>query len=432
MQVGIDSFAAAFDDSSLAVSTPDRLRQLVEQIEHADQVGLDAFGVGEHHRKEFLDSAPAVILGAAAARTQRIRLTSAVTVLSAADPVRVFQEFATIDLLSQGRAEMVVGRGSSIEAFPLFGYRLEDYDSLFAEKLDLLLKIRDDEHLHWSGKYRPALTGQGIYPRPVQNPLPIWLGVGGTPQSFARAGALGLPLMVAIIGGDVRRFRPLIDLYRETGKRNGYAADRLRVGVHAPGYVAETTKEAADDFFPGYARAVTKVGKERGWPAMTRASFDAELTPHGALLIGSPDEVVEKIFRHSEALGGISRISFQMNAASLPHVKLMRAIEAIGARVAPALHAGLEDESHLQAKRSRNQLAITVQQQSIAYTRMERRRTAVEPVRCHSERRRARGIPNRRSSQRSLAPDSSPSSRLGMTSVNRGREVTRVHRMKWR
>jgi len=221
MQVGIDSFAAAFDDSSRAVSPSDRLRQLVEQIAHADQVGLDAFGVGEHHRREFLDSAPAIILAAAAARTKRIRLTSAVTVLSAADPVRVFQSFSTLDLLSQGRAEMIVGRGSSIEAFPLFGFRLEDYDSLFSEKLDLLLNIREHEHVHWSGKYRPALTGQGVYPRPVQNPLPIWLGVGGTPQSFARAGALGLPLMVAIIGGEPRRFRPLIDLYRETGKQHG-------------------------------------------------------------------------------------------------------------------------------------------------------------------------------------------------------------------
>ncbi len=339
MQVGIDSFAAAFDDSSLAVSPQDRLRQLVEQIEHADHVGLDSFGVGEHHRREFLDSAPAVILGAAAAGTHRIRLTSAVTVLSAADPVRVFQNFATLDLLSQGRAEMIVGRGSSIEAFPLFGFRLEDYDSLFAEKLDLLLKIRENEHVHWSGHYRPALTGQGVYPRPLQNPFPIWLGVGGTPQSFARAGALGLPLMVAIIGGEPRRLRPLIDLYRETASRYGYTADRLKVGVHAPGYVAQTTQEAADVFFPGFARAVTDVGKERGWPAMTRAGFDAQRGPQGALLIGSPDEVVEKIVRHSDGLGGISRISFQMNAASLPHAKLMEAIETIGTRVAPLLRA---------------------------------------------------------------------------------------------
>jgi len=344
MQIGIDSFAAAYDESSLAVSTSDRLRNLIEQIEHADQVGVDVFGIGEHHRREFLDSAPAVILGAAAARTRRIRLTSAVTVLSAADPVRVFQNFATLDLLSEGRAEMVVGRGSFIEAFPLFGLRLEDYDSLFAEKLDLLMKIRENEHVQWSGKHRPALTGQGVYPRPVQNPLPIWLGVGGTPQSFARAGALGLPLMVAIIGGEPRRFRPLIDLYRKTGERYGYAPDRLKVGVHALGYVAATTQEAADDFFPGYARAVTDVGRERGWPAVTRAGFDAQRGPQGALLIGSPDEVVEKILRHSEALGGISRISFQMNVASLPHAKLMQAIEAIGTHVAPALRERLADD----------------------------------------------------------------------------------------
>src|SRR5216110_2957940 len=226
MQVGIDSFAAAFDENSRAVNPADRLRQLIEQIEHADEVGLDAFGVGEHHRREFLDSAPAVILGAAAVRTKRIRLTSAVTVLSAEDPVRAFQNFATIDLLSRGRAEMVVGRGSSIEAFPLFGFRLEDYDALFAEKLELLLKIRENERVHWSGKFRPALTGQGIYPRPYQDPLPIWVGVGGTPQSFARAGALGLPLMVAIIGGEPRRFRPLVDLYREAGGQAGHAPEQ--------------------------------------------------------------------------------------------------------------------------------------------------------------------------------------------------------------
>ena len=337
MQVGIDSFAAAYDESSRAVAPADRLRDLLDQIQHADEVGLDVFGIGEHHRQEYLDSAPAVILAAAAARTTRIRLTSAVTVLSAADPVRVFQQFATLDLLSRGRAEMVVGRGSSIEAFPLFGFQLDDYDELFAEKLDLLLKIRETVHVHWSGKHRPALTGQGIYPRPVQNPLPIWLGVGGTPHSFARAGALGLPLMVAIIGGEPRRFRPLIDLYRETGARFGHSPDRLKVGVHALGYVAATTEEAAETFFPGYARAVTDVGKERGWPPVTRASFDAQRGPQGALLIGSPDEVTEKILRHSEALGGISRITFQMNAASLPTAKLLRAIELIGGRVAPAL-----------------------------------------------------------------------------------------------
>jgi probable LLM family oxidoreductase len=338
VQIGIDSFAAAYTESGLKVGASERLLNLVEQIEHAEQVGLDVFGIGEHHRREYLDSAPAMILAAAAARTQRIRLTSAVTVLSAIDPVRAFQSFATLDLLSKGRAEMVVGRGSFIDAFPLFGLDLDDYDSLFAENLDLLLKIRENEHVTWSGKHRPRLTGQGVYPRPVQNPLPIWLGVGGTPKSFARAGALGLPLMVAIIGGEPRRFRPLIDLYRETGQQAGHSLDRLKVGVHSLGYVAKTSKEAADDFFPGYAAAIASVAKERGWGPVTRAGFDSQLGPHGALLIGSPDEVLEKILRHSEALGGISRITFQMNASSLPHDKLMKAIEAIGTHVAPGLH----------------------------------------------------------------------------------------------
>jgi alkanesulfonate monooxygenase SsuD/methylene tetrahydromethanopterin reductase-like flavin-dependent oxidoreductase (luciferase family) len=230
---------------------------------------------------------------------------------------------------------------SSIEAFPLFGFRLDDYDDLCAEKLDLLLKIRDHEHVSWSGRFRPALTGQGIYPRPLQNPLPVWLGVGGTPQSFARGGALGLPLMVAIIGGEPRRFRRLIDLYRETGARFGHGPDRLKVGVHALGYVADKTQEAAEAFFPGYARAVTDVGKERGWPPVTRAAFDAQRGPDAALLVGSPEEVVEKIHRHSEALGGISRITFQMNVTSLPHAELMRAIELIGASLAPALRQEL-------------------------------------------------------------------------------------------
>jgi probable LLM family oxidoreductase len=337
MEVGVDSFAAALTETSIAVSQSDRLRDLLDEIEHADQVGLDVFGVGEHHRKEFLDSAPAVILAAAAARTKRIRLTSAVAVLSAADPVRLFQEFATLDLISQGRAEMVVGRGSFIEAFPLFGLNLEDYDSLFAEKLDLLLKIRENEHVHWSGRHRPALTGQAVYPRPLQNPLPIWLGVGGTPESFVRAGALGLPLMVAIIGGETRRFRPLVDLYREAGRRAGFSPDRLKVGVHSLGYVAETAQQAADEFFPGYARAFTTIGKERGWGPITRGQFEAQITPNGALLVGTPDEVAAKILRHSEALGGISRITFMMNGASLPHAKLMSAIDRIGGLVAPVL-----------------------------------------------------------------------------------------------
>jgi probable LLM family oxidoreductase len=339
MQVGIDSFATAFtnDATSLASNASDALRHLVDRIAHAEQVGLDVFGIGEHHRREFLDSAPPVILAAAAAKTNRIRLTSAVTVLSAADPVRVFQQFATLDLLSQGRAEMVVGRGSFIESFPLFGLQLKDYDSLFAEKLDLLLNIRENELVHWSGKHRAALTGQGVYPRPFQNPFPIWLGVGGTPESFARAGALGLPLMVAIIGGETRRFRPLVDLYREAGRRAGFVPEQLKVGVHALGYVADTTQQAVDDFFPGYAKAFTEIGKERGWPPVTRAHFNALLGRHGALMVGNPEEVGEKILEHSKTLGGISRISFQMDVASLPHAKLMQAIELIGARVAPIL-----------------------------------------------------------------------------------------------
>ena len=347
MQVGIDSFAA-WDDAGMSLSPSERLQKLVEQIEYADKIGLDVFGIGEHHRREFLDSAPAVILAAAAARTKRIRLTSAVTVLSAVDPVRVFQEFATLDLLSQGRAEMVVGRGSFIEAFPLFGLRLEDYDSLFEEKLDLLLKIRDNgENVHWSGNYRPTLNGQGVYPRPLQNPLPIWIGVGGTPESFIRAGLLGLPLMVAIIGGETHRFRPLIDLYRQAGRRAGFSPDQLKVGVHSLGYVAESTQEAVDDFYPGYARTMSEIGKERGWPKMTRASFDAQRGPQGALLVGDPDEVVEKIIRHSKALGGISRITFMMNPASLSHEKLMRATKSIGTHVIPLLHEVSENEVKL-------------------------------------------------------------------------------------
>jgi probable LLM family oxidoreductase len=338
MQVGIDSFAAFHDDTKKPVSPSERLQRLVEQIERADQIGLDVFGVGEHHRQGFLDSAPAVILGAAAARTKRIRLTSAVTVLSAADPVRVFQEFATLDLLSQGRVELVVGRGSFIEAFPLFGLRLDDYDSLFSEKLELLLRIRENEHVHWSGKHRPALTGQGIYPRPLQDPLPIWIGVGGTPESFVRAGLLGLPLMVAIIGGETRSFKPLIDLYRDAGKRAGHLPHQLKVGIHSLGYVAESTREAVDDFFPGYAHSMNEIGKERGWSPITRMDFEAQRGPNGALLIGNPEEVTEKIIRHSQALGGISRINFMMNPASLPHEKLMQATELIGSRVAPVLH----------------------------------------------------------------------------------------------
>jgi len=346
MEIGVDSFVAAtVDAAGRAVEPARHLSELLEAITLADEVGLDVFGIGEHHRREFLDSAPTMILAAAAARTRRIRLTSAVTVLSAADSVRVFQEFATLDLLSNGRAEIVAGRGSFIEAFPLFGLELEDYDSLFASKLDLLLKIRENTHVEWSGKHRAALTGQGVYPRPLQNPLPIWLGVGGTPGSFIRAGMLGLPLMVAIIGGEPHRFRPLIDSYREAGLRAGHSPDQLKVGIHSLGYVADSSTTAEDEFFPGYARSFTEIGRERGWPPMTRAHFDAQLGPTGALLVGDPETVAEKILRVNESLGGISRITFQMSVAALSHAKMLRAIELLGTRVAPLVRTELGSEN---------------------------------------------------------------------------------------
>ncbi len=343
MQIGIDSFAAAIQDpeTGTTISPTERLNNLLEEIELADQVGLDVFGIGEHHRPEFLDSAPTIILAAAAARTKNIRLSSAVTVLSAADPVRVFQEFATLDLISQGRAEIVAGRGSFTEAYPLFGLKLEDYDDLFVEKLDLLLKIRDNKTVNWSGKHRPALTGQGIYPRPLQEEMPIWLGVGGTPQSFARAGFLGLPLMVAIIGGQPHRFRPLIDLYREAGSRAGHTPEKLKVGLHMLGFLGDTTQEAADTFYPGYAVSFSNIGKERGWPPTTRAQYDATRGKTGAFLIGNAETVVEKILYTNEALGGISRLDFQMTVATLPHAKMMKAIEILGTKVAPAVRKEL-------------------------------------------------------------------------------------------
>ena len=342
MEIGIDSFAAASvsENKNSSNDNADSLAELLERIEQADKVGLDIFGIGEHHRKEFLDSAPAVILAAAATRTKQIHLTSAVSVLSAADPVRLFQQYATLDLISKGRAEMVVGRGSFIESFPLFGYNLDDYNELFAEKLKLLLSIRDNEIISWSGNFRPALHQQAIYPRPLQDRLPIWLGVGGTPASFVRAGTLGLPLMVAIIGGKTHRFRPLVDLYRESGKKAGFAPEKLKVGIHSLGYVANTTKEAVDDYYPGYAETFTRIGKERGWPPVTKAGFDAQNGKTGALLVGSAEEVVEKIIRHSEALGGISRFTFQMDNAALPHSKLMESIKLIGTKVSPIINKG--------------------------------------------------------------------------------------------
>lgn len=342
MEVGVDSFAIAFGPRSTGTprEAAGHLEHLLEQIELADRGGLDVYGVGEHHRQEFLDSAPAVILGAAVARTKRIRLSSAVTVLTADDPVRVFQQFATLDLLSQGRMEIVAGRGSFTEAFPLFGLRLEDYDDLFDEKLKLLLQIREQPRVHWSGRFRPALTGQGVYPRPYQERMPIWLGAGGSPESFVRAGLLGLPLMVAIIGGQPARFRPLLDLYRQAGEQAGHPAAALTVGLHVIGYVAETTQEAADSFFPGWKESFGGFGKERGWSPPTRAQFDATRAPDGAYYVGSPQEVIDKAVAQSEALGGVSRLTFQMGVAGMSHAQLMKATELLAAKVKPALAAG--------------------------------------------------------------------------------------------
>ncbi|MCX6953498.1 MAG: LLM class flavin-dependent oxidoreductase, partial [Verrucomicrobia bacterium] len=293
MQLGVDSFVATAKTGPTGDAA--RVQELLEQIELADQVGLDVFGVGEHHRPDYVSSAPAVLLAAAAARTKRIRLASAVTVLSSDDPVRVFQQFATVDLISGGRAEIVVGRGSFIESYPLFGFDLDHYDELFSEKLELLLKIREQTEVHWSGQHRAPLTGQGVYPRPVQNPLPVWIGVGGTPESAIRAGRLGLPLMVAIIGGQASGFRPFIDLYREAGRKAGHPAEKLTVGIHSIGFLADTTAEALETFWPAYRDAFGKIGRERGWPPPTRPQFDAQCSPHGALMVGDAEAVARKI-----------------------------------------------------------------------------------------------------------------------------------------
>jgi probable LLM family oxidoreductase len=342
MEIGIDSFAAANvgNTSERAKNSAQALEELLQRIVKADEVGLNFFGLGEHHRAEFLDSANTVILAAAAALTKNIKLSSAVTVLSAADPVRVFQSFATLDLISKGRAEIVVGRGSFTEAFPLFGYNLNDYDELFTEKLDLLLQIKQKEVISWSGKFRAPLHEQAIYPRPFQQELPIWLGVGGTPASFARAGTLGMPLMVAVIGGETHRFRPLIDLYREAGKRAGHDPKQLKVGLHSLGYVSQSTEKAIAEYYPGYAKTFTRIGKERGWPPVTFERFAAQNGPTGAYLVGNPQEIAAKILRHSESLGGIDRFTFQMDNADLSHAQLLNSIELIGKEVAPLVRAG--------------------------------------------------------------------------------------------
>jgi len=341
MEIGIYTFAETGHDplSGRHISPAERMRDLIEEIALADEVGLDVFGVGEHHRPDYVVSSPAVVLAAAAARTSRIRLTSAVSVLSSDDPVRVFQDFATLDLLSNGRAEIMAGRGSFIESFPLFGYDLHDYDALFTEKLALLLRLREQERVTWSGHFRPALDGQGVYPRPIQQPLPVWIAVGGTPQSVARAGTLGLPLALAIIGGSPARFAPLVDLYRESGARAGHDPSRLKVSINSHAFVADSAREAADTFYPSYAETMTRIGRERGWPPSTRAQFDAQLGPHGALLVGSPQQVADKILYENEVFGGLDRFLLQLTVGPLPHAAVMKAIELLGTQVAPAVRA---------------------------------------------------------------------------------------------
>ncbi|GHO58908.1 LLM class flavin-dependent oxidoreductase [Ktedonobacter robiniae] len=338
MELGFYTFAdiASTSQTEEKISPAQRLRNLIEEIELADQVGLDVFGVGEHHRPEYAVSTPAVVLAAAAERTKKIRLTSAVTVLSSDDPVRVFQSFATLDLLSGGRAEIMAGRGSFIESFPLFGYDLDDYEELFAEKLDLLLRLRQEEHVTWTGKHRPALDGLGVYPRPLQEPLPIWVAVGGTPASVVRAGTLGLPLALAIIGGEPARFAPLIKLYRDASQHAGHDASTLPVGINSHGYIADTSQAARDEHSQYYITMMNKLAVERRWPRMGRREYDSACSPRGALVVGSPEEVIDKILAQ-HAIFGHHRFLMQASVGAMPHRQILHAIELFGTKVAPVI-----------------------------------------------------------------------------------------------
>jgi probable LLM family oxidoreductase len=340
MEIGVYTFAETALDARTgrAASGHDRLRDLLEEIVLADQVGLDVFGVGEHHRAEYVASAPAVVLAAAATRTERIRLTSAVTVLSSSDPVRVFQDFATLDLLSGGRAEVMAGRGSFVESFPLFGYDLADYDALFEENLDLLLKLRDDERVTWSGRHRAPIDDLAVYPRPLQDPLPVWVAVGGTPQSAVRAGALGLPMALAIIGGQPERFAPFAEVHREAARRAGHARPALSINGH--GFLAETSQGAADTAYPGFAETMDRIGRERGWPPLSREQFEASRSLRGATFVGSPAEVVDKVLFQHEVFGH-DRTMLQLTVGPTPHREVLRAIELLGTEVAPAVRRAL-------------------------------------------------------------------------------------------
>jgi probable LLM family oxidoreductase len=345
MELGLYTFADVNPDPALnkGAEAARRLKNLIEEIELADQVGLDVFGLGEHHRPDYAASAPAVALAAAAAKTKTIRLTSAVTVLSSDDPVRVFQQFATLDLISNGRAEIMAGRGSFIESFPLFGYNLEDYDQLFEEKLDLLLAIRDGEQVNWTGEMRAPINGQGVYPRPLQDPLPIWIAVGGTPQSVARAGALGLPMALAIIGGEPRRFAPLVDLYHEAARRADQDRAKLKTSINVHGFVADTTELAADQFYGPQAEVMNRIGRERGWGPTSRAQFDQSRGPHGALFVGNPETVAEKIIAHHKLFKN-DRFLLQMAIGTMPHDQIMRGIELYGTKVAPLVRKALTEQ----------------------------------------------------------------------------------------
>ena len=342
MQIGVYTFVETRADPNTGRPTDSAgvFADLLEEIELADGLGLDVFGVGEHHRPDFMVSAPAVVLAAAAARTKNIRLTSAVTVLSSDDPVRVYQDFATLDLISNGRAEIMAGRGSFIESFPLFGYDLDDYDALFSEKLELLIKICDNERVTWSGAHRAPLRDQPIYPRTLQNPLPIWVAVGGTPQSVVRAATLGLPLAIAIIGGEPERFAPLVELYHEAARRAAIDPSKLQVGINGHGFIADGAREAADACFPHYSEAMARIGRERGWPPMSRAQFDAGCGLRGALAVGDPDSVIEKIL-YQHRFFGHQRYLMQMSVGAMPHDLLMRSIELLGTVVAPAVRKAL-------------------------------------------------------------------------------------------
>jgi probable LLM family oxidoreductase len=341
LELGLYTFVENTPNSAGEKLAPaQRMANLLEEAALADELGLEVFGIGEHHRDDYLVSTPAVVLAAIAARTKRIRLTSAVTVLSSDDPVRVFQEFAMLDLLSNGRAEIMAGRGSFIESFPLFGYDLQNYDALFSEKLEMLLHIRENARVTWEGRFRAPLSDQPIYPRPVQDPLPVWVAVGGTPQSVVRAASLGLPMALAIIGGSPARFVPYVDLYRETWEKAGHDAAKLQVSINSHGFLADTTAAAAEAAFPPYMHQMGKIGRERGWPPPTRHQFDAERSPQGAVLIGDPSAITEKILWEHE-LFGMTRFLLQFSVGTMPHKEMLHAIELFGTKVAPAVKKAL-------------------------------------------------------------------------------------------